>query len=263
MVTVPAGDQTFINQAATGTGIPASVVGAQAQAESNFNSNAVSSTGAEGFWQFEPSTYNTVAAQAGVPQGTEFNTADETKAYIVYMNQLLAQEGGSVFKALEAYNAGPGNLSAGSAYASGILAAAGQSQALKANSPGTGIVTTGFNPNPLDLFGIPGSIENGISSGLGDIGNSFVNSIFSALGIPSLKDLLQRLGLILLGVVLVLVGISLLGKSAQTPINIVNETTSDESTGQTTKTRTVKTPVSKSTHTSLGVSDAIKSAAGA
>lgn len=214
---VPAAYQQYITQASKGTGLPASVEAAQAQAESNYNPNAVSSTGAEGFWQFEPSTYAPIAPTVGVPTNSEFNVADETKVYVAYMNQLLTQEGGNVYRALEAYNAGPGNLAAGSSYASGILSAAGQSQGLTVK-PGSSSNTTqnatltGFNP--LDPFGIGGSINNAINGAISSIGNSFINSIFNALGIPSLKDLLQRLGLILLGVALVLVGLNMLTKGA-------------------------------------------------
>lgn len=218
MVNVPASYQPFVTQAAQGTGLPASVVAAQANAESGFNANAVSSTGAEGWLQFEPSTYAPIASTVGVPTNSEFNVADETKVYIKFMNSLLAQEGGNVFRALEAYNAGPGNLAAGASYANGILQNAGQSQSLSVK-PGSGTttqqaVTTGFNP--LDPFGIGSAISGGINNAVGgaisSVGNSLIQSFFSALGIPSLKDLFQRLGLILLGVALILVGISIVTK---------------------------------------------------
>lgn len=222
MVTVPSQYQQYVNQAAQSTGLPVSVVAAQAQAESNFNPSAISNTGAEGFWQFEPTTYNSYAAQAGVPTGSEFNVADETKVYGVFMNSLLKQEGGSVFRALEAYNAGPGNLNAGSAYASSILKNAGQSQSLTDNGGTQNAQLTGFNP--LDPFGIggaiSGSINNAISGAFSDIGNSIIQSFFSALGIPSLKDLFQRLGLILLGTALVLVGLNMLVKVQVGPVSV-------------------------------------------
>jgi hypothetical protein len=175
--------------------------------ESGFNPNAVSPAGAEGFWQFMPTTYNAVAAQAQVPQGTEFNVADETKAYEVYMNQLLAQEGGNVYKALEAYNAGPGNLAAGSAYAKSILDAAGQSKNLQATQSAT---TTGIHiPNPLN---IPGDITNAVTNQFKDMFNAILGGITSALGVPNFKDLLQRLGLILLGVALIIIGLIMLSR---------------------------------------------------
>lgn len=212
MVTVPSQYQQYVNQAAQGTGLPASVVAAQAQAESNFNSSAVSPTGAEGWLQFEPSTYNAYAAQSGVPANSEFNVADETKVYITYMNSLLKQEGGSVFRALEAYNAGPGNLGAGAGYASGILQAAGQSQSLSSKGGPSSATLTSFPGGVLDPLNIPGEINSALGGAISSAGNSLIQSFFSALGIPSLKDLLQRLGLILLGVALVLIGLNMLTK---------------------------------------------------
>lgn len=169
------------------TGIPYDVVAAQAQAESAFNPQARSSAGALGWLQFMPGTYDAYAAKAGVAKGTEFNPADEAKVYVVYMNSLLKQEGGSLRKALAAYNAGPGNLKAGYGYADNVLKAAGQKGS---------IITTGF-PVPK----IPGIGD--LTSGL-----SISGILGSALG--DLRDVFERLGLILLGAALILLGIHLL-----------------------------------------------------
>ena len=210
----PSNDAQFIQQAAQGTGLPVSVVQAQAYTESRYNSGAVSGAGAEGFWQFEPTTYNAVAPRAGVPFGSEFNVADETKAYVVYMNDLLKQEGGDIFKALEAYNAGPGNLSAGAGYASGIMSAAGVSQGAKAGSPATQATLTGISiPNPFSwLFGGPvaSAASGAITKAMGEAFQAFL----AAFGVASLKDMFQRLGLILLGVALIIVGLNILAKNA-------------------------------------------------
>ena len=220
MVAVPKQYQPYVRQASQATGIPQSVIAAQAQAESNFNSGAVSSTGAEGWLQFEPQTYNAYAGQAGVPANSEFNVADETKVYDVYMNSLLKQEGGSVFRALEAYNAGPGNLAAGQQYANSILQKAGQSQSLSSKGGSQSATLADFPGGGFDPLNWPGDVYNAANNAVGDafssIGNSIINSIFSALGIPSLKDLLQRLGLILLGAALILVGINMLTKGTVT-----------------------------------------------
>ena len=220
MVAVPKQYQPYVRQASQATGIPQSVIAAQAQAESNFNSGAVSSTGAEGWLQFEPQTYNAYAGQAGVPANSEFNVADETKVYDVYMNSLLKQEGGSVFRALEAYNAGPGNLAAGQQYANSILQKAGQSQSLSSKGSSQSATLADFPGGGFDPLNWPGDVYNAANNAVGDafssIGNSIINSIFSALGIPSLKDLLQRLGLILLGAALILVGINMLTKGTVT-----------------------------------------------
>jgi hypothetical protein len=268
--TPPSAAASYINQAASGTGIPKAVVQAQAYNESSYNDKAVSSAGAEGFWQFLPSTYNALAANSGVPENSEFNVADETKVYVTYMNQLLQQEGGSIFKALEAYNAGPADLNAGSGYASEIMSQAGVSQSAKAGATAS---TTGIwqdITNPL------GSAENAVESGIAgqfeDLFNSTVGAVFSSLGIPSLKDLLQRLGLILLGVVLLIVGISLLGKGGGNPINVTtssNESTDESGNTSSTVSKTIKHPFGKSTSTAskasngLGTNSAIKAAADA
>lgn len=203
MVTVPSQYNQYVQAAAAGTGLPYQVVAAQVQAESNFNPDAVSPTGAEGFWQFEPGTYNDVASQAGVQPGSEFDVASETQAYIVLMNQLLQEEGGNVFQALEAYNAGPGNLQAGASYASGILQNAGEPSNLNTSD----VTTTGIHlPNPLNILNPQGDITNAISSAFSAIENNFLK----AIGVTSLKDLFERLGLILLGAVLIIVGLEML-----------------------------------------------------
>lgn len=197
MVNVPSRYQPLLRQMSNETGIPYDVVAAQAQAESAFNPQARSSAGALGWLQFMPGTYDAYAAKAGVAKGTEFNPADEAKVYVVYMNSLLKQEGGSLRKSLAAYNAGPGNLKAGYGYADNILKTAGQKGS---------IITTGF-PIPK----VPGIPSLSISGILG-----------SALG--DLRDVFERLGLILLGAALILLGIHLLaggsGSAKDTTQNI-------------------------------------------
>jgi hypothetical protein len=187
MVNVPAQYDALIQEMSSSTGLPYNVIAAQANDESSFTATAKSSAGALGWLQFLPSTYNTYAAQAGVGQGTEFNPADESKVYDVYMSSLLKQEGGNVKKALAAYNAGPGNLQAGMGYAEKILSEAGQ--------PGS-ITTTGFNP--LNPAGAIGSLFGGSISGI--LGNALTD----------LRDVFERFGLIIFGGILILVGIHIL-----------------------------------------------------
>ena len=219
MVNVPPQYQMYITEAAQGTGLPESVIANQVNTESGFNPGAISPTNAEGFWQFEPTTYNAYAGAAGVPANSEFNVADETKVYIAFMNDLLREEGGNVFNALAAYNAGPGDLPAGYGYASGILQASGQSSSLNV-TPAT---TAGFNPSsliPPGFFGllppIPQIGGNSSSNPLSSITNSIFGGLgqylLKSIGVPDMKDLLQRLGLIILGAALVLVGLGVLVK---------------------------------------------------
>jgi hypothetical protein len=169
-VTIPSTYSPYITEASQETGIPVSVIAAQAQAQ--------------GWAQFNPSSY------------------------IAYMNPILQMEGGSVFKALEAYSAGSSNLAAGSAYANSVMQAAGEPSSLTATPNAT---LDSFNPFGLIPglgqvgSGITGAVTNSI---FGDLGNS----ILGWLGVPDLKDLLQRLGLILFGAVLIIVGLVMLTK---------------------------------------------------
>lgn len=202
---------------ATATGLPYSVVAAQANDESGFSATAKSSAGALGWLQFLPSTYDAYAAQAGVGSGTEFNPADEAKVYSVYMSSLLKQEGGSVKKALAAYNAGPGNLPAGMGYANKILGEAGQGN----------ITTTGFSPGGA----IAGALGGGLSIS-GILGNALTD----------LRDVFERFGLIVFGGILIIVGIHILsggsGGSSSTTNNITETasgSTSGSAKGKSTK----------------------------
>lgn len=157
MVNVPSQYQSLVSEAASGTGLPADVVAAQIQAESNFDPNALSPTGAMGIFQFEPGTYTSVGGVAG----TEDTPSVEVKAYITFMKQLLAWANGDVAKALAAYNAGQGNWQAGEGYASGILANAGASPGLQVSAKGgTAATTTALDSSSggNSLFSLPGQI---------------------------------------------------------------------------------------------------------
>lgn len=256
--TPPSNVLPFLQQAAQGTGLPLPVVEAQNDDESGYGSNlGPSSAGALGPWQFEPGTWTSL----GFPAGQENNWTISTQAYVKYMNQLLGEEGGSVFKALEAYNAGPGNLGAGAGYASHILSVAGEPQNLQKGQTGTADATT----TGIHIPGTGITIPTSTGELFGDLANGFL----SALGIPSLKDLFQRLALILLGFALLIVGIRLLssGGSSKQPFNINLTEEHDETTGQTKRTRETKTPVGKSKKTvissgeSTGASSAVEAAA--
>jgi Transglycosylase SLT domain len=129
---IPGTIAQYFQAAAKATGLPESVVAAQNYTESGYGTNlGPSSAGAEGPWQFLPSTYT----------GLGFNVATinqwgpSTQAYEKYMQQLLHTEGGNVRNALAAYNAGPGNLQAGYGYADHILALANSSKNLQVGTP--------------------------------------------------------------------------------------------------------------------------------
>jgi hypothetical protein len=230
-IQVPEQYVPLMQQAAQASKLPENVIEAQVNDESGFNPAAVSPAGAEGMFQFLPSTYDDVAQQAGVQPGTEFNPNDEEKAYVVYMDQLLQQEGGSVYKALEAYNAGPANLQAGSGYASSIMSAANE----PVNTTASGGATTGTQAQTdsalgdvINIFGQTinplGGLEqaaggSAISAAEGDVitsSETVIGDVISAgwqqfmgiTGISGIKDFMVRGGLILLGIILVIIGLT-------------------------------------------------------
>jgi uncharacterized membrane protein len=239
VVNVPSQYDTLIKQMSSGTGIPYNVIAEQANVESGFSANAVSSAGAEGWLQFEPSTYDAVASRAGVKPGSEFDPASEAKAYTVYMNDLLKQEGGNLRNTLAAYNAGPGNLAAGYSYADKILNAAGQGN------------TTVTSNNTSSGIGIPG--VGGIS--VSGLVQSAVKALLGMFGLSDLKDMLERAGLIILGFALVIMGIRLLGQQDTAKTQVTNYT----GKGEETETET-KSAAKKST-AKTGAGEAVEAAA--
>ena len=151
---VPSNVAPFIKQAATGTGLPESIVAAQNYTESGYGRNeGPSSAGAEGPWQFLKSTFTDL----GFPLSGITNWNVSTQAYIKYMNQLLVEEHGNVRNALAAYNAGPGNISAGYGYADSILSMAGTSKNITVGADQAGTPTT-TDTGGAGILSWPGSI---------------------------------------------------------------------------------------------------------
>jgi hypothetical protein len=252
VVNVPSAYDAYIKQMSAGTGIPYSVIAAQANAESGFDPKAVSSAGAEGWLQFLPSTYDAVASQAGVKPGSEFDPASEAKAYVVYMNQLLKQEGGNLRNTLAAYNAGPGNLSAGYGYADSILKAAGQGDTT-VTTPASAS-TTGISIPGVGGLSVSGIIDSAIKSILGSI-----------FGGP-LRDFLERAGLIILGFALVILGIHLLGQTDNAKTYIQNQRGSGGSGGseEETEPKSTTKKAAKTAETGgkgVGAEEAVEAAA--
>lgn len=99
---VNASFEPLIQQHASQQGIRADLVRAVIQVESAFNPRAVSPKGAMGLMQLMPAT----AAQFGVRD--PFNPAENIRAGVTYLRQLLDRYNDNEQLALAAYNAGPG-----------------------------------------------------------------------------------------------------------------------------------------------------------
>lgn len=174
--TVPAQYSVDVTNAAAQLGIPASVVAAQINLESGFDPTALSRTGAQGIAQFEPGTW------ASYGTGSPDNPTNAFAAYVKYMSVLLKQEGGSIYDALEAYNAGPGNLSAGSGYASTILSNAGEFDSIKQN--GNGQIPSAGNGATEGGSGAAGTVssEGAWTSWLGNAYNDTTGGLLTIPG---------------------------------------------------------------------------------
>jgi len=96
--------QSLVASIAVSMGMDPALALAVAQAESNFNPNAVSSAGAIGVMQLMPGT----AAQMGVTNPTD--PTQNITGGLKYLSMLIGQFGGDVSKALAAYNWGPTNV---------------------------------------------------------------------------------------------------------------------------------------------------------
>jgi len=94
--------QDLIEEHATANLVSPDLVRALIQAESAFNTRAVSPKGAMGLMQLMPAT----AAEHGVLDA--FNPAENIRAGVKYLKHLLDRYEGRVELALAAYNAGPG-----------------------------------------------------------------------------------------------------------------------------------------------------------
>jgi soluble lytic murein transglycosylase-like protein len=99
-VSVPAYLAPMFESAAQSSGVPANLLAAVAQTESNFNPNAQSSAGAEGLMQFMPGTAKSLGVDPWNPSQAITGSAQ--------MLSGLIQKFGSVPLALAGYNAGPG-----------------------------------------------------------------------------------------------------------------------------------------------------------
>ena len=93
-----------VQKAAAKYDLPPALIKAVIQAESNFQVNAVSVAGAQGLMQLMPAT----AEELGVKN--PFDIRQNIEGGSRYLRKMLDRFGGSVRKALAAYNAGPGTV---------------------------------------------------------------------------------------------------------------------------------------------------------
>jgi len=101
-VQVPKGYGPVVQQAAKANNIDPSILAGLIEAESTWNANAVSKSGARGIAQIMPEYH---------PGFTQYNDPVASINYAAkYLSQLQRQFGGNLQLAIIAYNAGPGNV---------------------------------------------------------------------------------------------------------------------------------------------------------
>lgn len=96
--------ESFFQEAADTYGVDVQLLKAMAKQESNFQSDATSSSGAQGIMQLMPAT----AESLGVENA--YDPYQNIMGGAKYISKLLSQYNGDVSLALAAYNAGSGNV---------------------------------------------------------------------------------------------------------------------------------------------------------
>ncbi len=212
---VPKQYQKQVKAASDVLGIPYQLIAEQINLESTWNPKAVSPAGAQGLTQFMPGTFKEYGPKGGDP----FNPNDSLKAYVSYMQYLLKTEKGSIYKAMEAYNAGPGNLGAGNTYAHMIFlragvpvgAKAGKSGKNAAYDPNSGVnQAIGEAKNAVEsVLDWPGEIVDFFKEAVGDL--EATAKFFGAFFEPSTY---VRIGAGIGGLVFLTIGVICLGIDA-------------------------------------------------
>lgn len=100
----PSSLEGYFQEASETYGVPVALIKAVAKAESNFNTNAVSSAGAQGIMQLMPGTAK------GLGVSNSFDARENIMGGTKYLAKMLTKYNGSVKLSLAAYNAGAGNV---------------------------------------------------------------------------------------------------------------------------------------------------------
>lgn len=100
----PSSLEKYFQEAADTYGVPIALIKAVAKAESNFNTQSISSAGAQGVMQLMPET----ARGLGVKD--PFDARENILGGTKYLAKMLTKYNGSVKLSLAAYNAGSGNV---------------------------------------------------------------------------------------------------------------------------------------------------------
>ncbi|MGH9079952.1 MAG: LysM peptidoglycan-binding domain-containing protein [Acidimicrobiales bacterium] len=96
----------LFEQWASDSGVPVALLEAMCWWESGWQMSAVSSTGAVGVGQLEPSTVAKLRVSLGQPGLQATNTSDNIEMAAAYLHQLLVQTGGDEDRALAGYYQG-------------------------------------------------------------------------------------------------------------------------------------------------------------
>jgi cell wall-associated NlpC family hydrolase len=144
---IPAGLLTLFQEAsaASSCGLPWTLLAAVAHTESDFDPAAVSAAGAEGLFQFEPTTfaaYDRPAPAGGVVPPSPFDPTDATYAAARYLCALGAvTDPTSALVAYNCGNPGPACQAASAGYAEQVLATAASYTATVSGMASGGVPT--------------------------------------------------------------------------------------------------------------------------